>query len=99
MVRFLYSWFSWVPVLGGIFKGLYIKDMIKRVSAQSSGWEPTGELSSDKEELDRELKNMAEELVDEGLAEMNVDLGMLQSMVKSGAIKAVVKQMRSKLVG
>ncbi len=99
MIRFLYNFFSWVPVLGGAIKAAYIASLIAEIKVLASKWSPKNERirNASGSELDSALSEEANALMDEFLAPL--DLGMVASAVKSAAVEAVVSALRSKLVG
>ena len=99
MVSFLYNWFSWVPILGDVFKGMYVTSLVGKIKSQANGWTPPEGLQENRENLDDALSQEADNFVDEFLSQMEVDLGLLTGIVKSQSVKAVVKIMRSVVVG
>ena len=99
MSRFLYNWFSWIPILGSIFKGMYVSTLIGEVKLKANNWKPPEGLEEDVEDLDSLLKDEAEKVTDNVLEEAGIDLGWLASAVKKGSTDAVVQIMRKALVG
>lgn len=98
MLRFLYTWFGWLPVVGGVFKGLYIGSLVSRLVAHAQGWVPQDPSIRNQTgaELDEALAEEANSLVDEFVDPL--DLGVIASVVKSMAIEKVVSVMRKSVL-
>ena len=97
MVKFLYSWFSWVPIVGGIFKGLYVASLVKKLKDAASN-RPLPESIRNKTgaELDEALADEANSLMTEVLEPL--DLGLVADLVRRAAVDSVVSILRKSVV-
>tara|TARA_B100001093_G_C26537845_1_gene888868 strand:- start:34 stop:336 length:303 start_codon:yes stop_codon:yes gene_type:complete len=95
MLRFLSAVLGWIPVIGLIFKGLYIGSLVGKIVAVAKGWTP-GESVQGKtgEELDEALGHEANMLVGEAMEPL--ELGSIGSIVQKRAVVKVVSVMRER---
>ena len=98
MIKFLYSILFWVPVLGGILRGLYVAQLVTSIKAKANNWTPPDGLANDRENLDDEIKAEAEKFMDLTLDEMSID-SVLGLIVKRAALNSVVAAFRRAIVG
>ena len=97
MIKFLYSWFSWVPVLGGIFKAAYIGSLVKTIlNAANDRPLPDDLKNKTGAELDEALAHEANALITEVIAPL--DLGMVADIVRRTAVDKVVEALRAKVI-
>ena len=99
MIRFLYIFFSWVPIIGTIIKAAYIASLVAKLKARARDWTPSNpKLASETgENLDEVLTDEANQMIDGVLEPLN--LGLLATVVREGAVNAVISIMRKRLVG
>ena len=97
MVKFLYTWFSWVPWVGGIFKGMYVASLVKKLKDAASN-RPLPENIRNKTgaELDEALADEANDLMTEVLEPL--DLGLIADIVRRAAVDSVVSLLRKSVV-
>jgi hypothetical protein len=97
MLRFLYSWFHWVPILGAIIKTAYISSLVKQLVGLSNSWSPNEQMRQRTGgELDEALGDEANDLVSEFIRPLN--LGLAADIVRRLAVDKIVSVMRQKII-
>ena len=97
MIKFLYTWFSWVPVLGGVLKAAYIASLVKTILNVADDRPLPEELKSKTgAELDEALAREANEIITEVIAPL--DLCMVADIVRRAAVDKVVEALRAKVI-
>lgn len=99
MIRFLYIFFSWVPIIGTVIKAAYIASLVARLKARARDWTPSNpKLASETgENLDKVLTDESNQMIDGVLEPLN--LGLVATVVRGSAVNAVISIMRKRLVG
>lgn len=99
MIRFLYIFFSWVPIIGSIIKAAYIASLVAKLKAMARNWTPSkpDQGSETGEDLDEVLTDEANQMIDGVLEPLN--LGLVATIVRESAVNAVISIMRKRLVG
>lgn len=97
MLRFLYVWFHWVPILGAIIKTAYISSLVKKLVDLSNGWSPNEQMRQRTGgDLDDALGDEANDLVSEFIAPLN--LGLAADILRRLAVDKMVSVMRQKII-
>ncbi len=98
MIKTLYKFLGWVPILGSILKAAYIGSLVKQVTGIAENWKPNPEVAgASGDALDKLLSKEANTLVTE-FAEP-LELGMIGSIVIKQGVKAAVPVMRKAAIG
>ena len=96
MIRFLYNYFRWVPVLGSVIKGLYITKLVGQITASANTWKPSPEMGNKgAHELEQVIEIETNRVVDEALEPL--ELGSIASIVKMQAVKQLSKSLTPKI--
>jgi hypothetical protein len=93
MIKTLYGFLSWVPILGSILKAAYIGSLVKQVTGLAQNWKPNPELAAASgDALDKMLTSEANTLVGEFTEPL--ELGMIGDIVVKQGVKASIPVMR-----
>jgi len=97
MIKTLYGFLSWVPILGSILKAVYIAGLVKQVTGLAQNWKPNPEVASASgSALDKLLASEANTLVSEFTEPL--ELGMIGDIVVKQGVKKSVPLMRKAVV-